>query len=81
MTAKRQLVILCQKTHGFAIFGCPAKRSGEKRNRAAAEARGEIIVHWDDDDWSARWRLRYQVEELVARSGAFHSRRPAAPGA
>jgi glycosyltransferase involved in cell wall biosynthesis len=22
---------------------------GEKRNRAAAEARGEIIVHWDED--------------------------------
>ena len=42
---------------------------GEKRNRAAAEARGGIIVHWDDDDWSAPWRLRYQVEELLA-SGA-----------
>jgi glycosyltransferase involved in cell wall biosynthesis len=54
---------------------------GEKRNHAAAEARGEIIVHWDDDDWNAPWRLHYQVEELVARSGALHSRRPAAPGA
>ena len=42
---------------------------GEKRNRAAEEARGEIIVHWDDDDWSAPWRLRYQVEKLLA-SGA-----------
>src|SRR6267154_6816708 len=32
----------------------PAKTVlGEKRNRAAAEARGEIIVHWDDDDWCA----------------------------
>jgi ADP-heptose:LPS heptosyltransferase/glycosyltransferase involved in cell wall biosynthesis/SAM-dependent methyltransferase len=38
---------------------------GEKRNRAVAEARGEIIVHWDDDDWSAPWRLHYQLEELV----------------
>jgi glycosyltransferase involved in cell wall biosynthesis len=39
---------------------------GEKRNRAAAEARGNIIVHWDDDDWNAPWRLRYQTEELLA---------------
>jgi Glycosyl transferase family 2/Glycosyltransferase family 9 (heptosyltransferase) len=39
---------------------------GEKRNRAAAEARGSIIVHWDDDDWNAPWRLRYQTEELLA---------------
>jgi 2-polyprenyl-3-methyl-5-hydroxy-6-metoxy-1,4-benzoquinol methylase len=42
---------------------------GQKRNLAASEARGEIIVHWDDDDWSAPWRLRYQVEELL-NSGA-----------
>jgi ADP-heptose:LPS heptosyltransferase/2-polyprenyl-3-methyl-5-hydroxy-6-metoxy-1,4-benzoquinol methylase len=41
---------------------------GEKRNQAAAEARGELIVHWDDDDWSAPWRLRYQVEELLGSS-------------
>jgi ADP-heptose:LPS heptosyltransferase len=39
---------------------------GEKRNRAAAEARGNIIVHWDDDDWNAPWRLRYQADELLA---------------
>jgi len=42
---------------------------GEKRNRAAADARGEIIVHYDDDDWSAPWRLGYQIEELLT-SGA-----------
>jgi ADP-heptose:LPS heptosyltransferase/2-polyprenyl-3-methyl-5-hydroxy-6-metoxy-1,4-benzoquinol methylase len=42
---------------------------GEKRNRAAGEARGEVIVHWDDDDWNAPWRLGYQIEELLT-SGA-----------
>lgn len=42
---------------------------GEKRNRACELARGELIVHWDDDDWQASHRLRYQVEALEA-SGA-----------
>lgn len=37
---------------------------GTKRNLACEAARGEIIVHWDDDDWNAPWRLRYQVEAL-----------------
>jgi hypothetical protein len=39
---------------------------GEKRNLACAYARGEIIVHWDDDDWSAPSRLRKQVEPILA---------------
>ena len=39
---------------------------GAKRNRACEEASGEIIVHWDDDDWSAPWRLSYQVRTLLA---------------
>jgi glycosyltransferase involved in cell wall biosynthesis len=37
---------------------------GEKRNETCRLARGEIFVHWDDDDWSAPWRLSYQVREL-----------------
>lgn len=37
---------------------------GTKRNRACALARGDIIVHWDDDDWMADWRLRYQIGKL-----------------
>jgi glycosyltransferase involved in cell wall biosynthesis len=48
----------------------PARRSvGAKRNLACEAAAGEIIVHWDDDDWCAPRRLRYQVEELL-RQGA-----------
>ena len=39
---------------------------GAKRNVACEQARGELIVHWDDDDWAASWRLRYQVEQLTA---------------
>lgn len=47
-----------------------ARRSvGAKRNLACQAAAGEIIVHWDDDDWSAPRRLSYQVAELL-RQGA-----------
>ena len=42
---------------------------GDKRNRACELARGDLIVHWDDDDWQAPHRLRYQVDALEA-SGA-----------
>jgi predicted O-methyltransferase YrrM len=42
---------------------------GAKRNLACAEARGEIIAHWDDDDWHAPHRLSYQVAALL-RTGA-----------
>jgi glycosyltransferase involved in cell wall biosynthesis len=38
---------------------------GAKRNLACHEAGGEIIVHWDDDDWYAPHRLRYQVEPIL----------------
>ena len=39
---------------------------GAKRNLACEAARGEIILHWDDDDWMADWRIRHQVEHLLA---------------
>jgi ADP-heptose:LPS heptosyltransferase/glycosyltransferase involved in cell wall biosynthesis len=43
----------------------PARSSiGAKRNLACREARGDIILHWDDDDWYAPWRVSYQVEQL-----------------
>jgi len=38
---------------------------GSKNNLACELAHGEIIVHWDDDDWMAPWRLSYQVKELM----------------
>jgi|GEM_PF-871599 len=39
---------------------------GAKRNLACARARGDIIAHWDDDDWSAPDRLRRQVTSMLA---------------
>ncbi|MCP3944653.1 MAG: glycosyltransferase [Desulfobacteraceae bacterium] len=41
---------------------------GVKRNIACGQARGEIIAHFDDDDWSAPWRLDYQVHHLSRKT-------------
>jgi hypothetical protein len=38
---------------------------GAKYNLGCELARGEVIAHWDDDDWFAEWRLSYQVSELL----------------
>ena len=50
----------------------PARRIsiGAKHNMACELARGDVIVHWDDDDWSAPWRLTYQVEALLREPSA-----------
>jgi glycosyltransferase involved in cell wall biosynthesis len=37
---------------------------GAKRNLACNAARGDVIAHWDDDDWHADWRLSYQLQQL-----------------
>jgi glycosyltransferase involved in cell wall biosynthesis len=41
---------------------------GTIRNRACELARGPLIAHWDDDDWSASWRLSYQAGALRTAS-------------
>jgi glycosyltransferase involved in cell wall biosynthesis len=59
---------------GVDIPDCPeitymyqtGRRSlGEKRNSAIAASRGDVIMHWDDDDWMARGRIRQQVACLL----------------
>jgi glycosyltransferase involved in cell wall biosynthesis len=42
---------------------------GAKRNFACEQARGQIIVHWDDDDWYPASRVRVQVQALLERGG------------
>jgi glycosyltransferase involved in cell wall biosynthesis len=37
---------------------------GDKLNMGCEYARGPLIAHWDDDDWYAPRRLRYQAETL-----------------
>jgi ADP-heptose:LPS heptosyltransferase/glycosyltransferase involved in cell wall biosynthesis len=45
----------------------PRRRTlGGKRNLACDLASGEVILHWDDDDWYAPWRVRYQAESLLS---------------
>jgi glycosyltransferase involved in cell wall biosynthesis len=41
-------------------------RLGAKRNAAIEASHGEIILHWDDDDWSDRSRVSTQVSALLA---------------
>ncbi|MEZ5082193.1 MAG: glycosyltransferase family 2 protein [Bacteroidales bacterium] len=38
---------------------------GAKRNYCVEESRGDLILHWDDDDWMAPYRISYQVNELL----------------
>jgi hypothetical protein len=43
----------------------PAPTLGDKRNRCVEESWGELVMHWDDDDWHAPHRLRTQVDALL----------------
>jgi glycosyltransferase involved in cell wall biosynthesis len=43
---------------------------GAKRNIACEAARGELIAHFDDDDWYPPGRLTAQVRALAAAPGA-----------
>jgi glycosyltransferase involved in cell wall biosynthesis len=63
---------------GVRYVRLPRRTSiGAKRNLACEQAQGEIIAHWDDDDWYAPDRLRYQVGALLAgeadMTGLFNS--------
>ncbi len=39
---------------------------GEKRNYCVRQSKGNLIMHWDDDDWMSPHRIRYQVQALLA---------------
>src|SRR4029453_9700981 len=42
---------------------------GAKRNLAIEQASGDLIAHWDDDDWHAPHRLTTQVAALLRAGG------------
>jgi hypothetical protein len=72
----RELVIVDDGDDAVAdlVSGQPSVRylrlgtsysTGTKRNIGCTHAQGDVIVHWDDDGWSAPWRLSHQVAALA----------------
>ncbi|MDQ1639051.1 MAG: hypothetical protein QOF62_2390 [Pyrinomonadaceae bacterium] len=58
---------LTENLPGVRYYRLPGRKSiGAKRNFACAQAQGEIIAHWDDDDWYSSDRLRYQVLPILS---------------
>jgi glycosyltransferase involved in cell wall biosynthesis len=58
---------LVQGVDNVRYFRLAGRRAiGSKRNFACEQAQGDIIAHWDDDDWYSPERLRYQVAPVVA---------------
>lgn len=58
------------------VAGTP--RIGDLRNIGCDNARGEVIAHWDDDDYSAPERLADQIARLTESGKAvtgYHSMR------
>ena len=51
------------------FYTAPLGTIGTKRNYACDKARGEIIMHWDDDEWYAKDWVSQQVHFLIT-SGA-----------
>lgn len=51
------------------FYSAPLGTVGAKRNYACDLAGGEVIMHWDDDDWHASNWISKQVFHLL-RSGA-----------
>jgi len=45
------LLILFRQNDAYAIFAWTENSHGIKAQMACEMAYGEIIVHWDDDDW------------------------------
>lgn len=64
----RDLVPADERIRLLHLDGC--SRIGEKRNVGCERARGSLIAHWDDDDYSAAGRLSDQVERLLASAQA-----------
>jgi len=58
------------------IYVAGPNKIGVKRNLACEAASGEVVCHWDDDDWSASNRISDQVSRLLESGKAvsgYHS--------
>lgn len=55
------------KLPNIFYYKCDGKLTiGEKRNIGCAKANGDLIAHWDDDDWFSNQRLSIQIKSLLA---------------
>jgi len=43
----------------------PGLKLGEARNAAINKSKGDIVVTWDDDDWSADNRISKQIKPII----------------
>ena len=53
-----------RSAHPLPTAHAPAHHRRQVEPGLRARPPASWVVHWDDDDWSAPWRLRYQVEML-----------------
>ncbi len=59
-----ELKCVVQDAHFHRMARSHTDTIGSMRNLAIAAADGELIVHWDSDDWSAPDRITQQVHQL-----------------
>lgn len=53
------------ENEGVTYLHQEGRRSlGDKRNSAIERSSGDVILHWDDDDWMHRRRISLQVDAL-----------------
>ena len=55
----------------YSYLGRERHAIGTKRNLACEQAKGDLIAHFDDDDWSHPERLSFQVGALQAEDAEF----------
>jgi hypothetical protein len=54
------------KIPNVRLFRLPKMTIGEKRNIGVSRAEGDVICHWDSDDWNPSTRIANQLHELLA---------------
>jgi Glycosyl transferase family 2 len=55
----------------YSYLGRERQTLGAKLNLGCERARGDLIAHFDDDDWSHPERLSFQVGALLAEGAEF----------
>jgi glycosyltransferase involved in cell wall biosynthesis len=59
---------------GVRYYFYPADNLSQKRNAGLRFAEGDVVIHFDSDDWSGPGRMRHQVEHLQGRKVTGYSK-------